>query len=149
MLRQIFVSFCFAIAAFGVVVAVLYRSSEAIADPATDVAIGLLVLGAVSPLLGRRVERPLNCDDDTTLAADYRARFFLRIAFAEVAALFGFVGFFLTYAWWVYPIGAAITAIGFRRVAPTSARLAADQEELATLGCGRSLIKALRQPPAR
>jgi len=71
------------------------------------------------------------------------------MAFSEVAALFGFVAFFLTYLWWTYPVGAAITALGFRRAAPTSARLRADQEVLIASGCSRSLVGALRtvRPP--
>jgi len=92
------------------------------------------------------VERPLICGDDQSLAASYRTRFFLRIAFAGVAALLGFVGFFLTYAWWTYPIGVVITAVGFHRAAPTAVHLAADQDQFSAHGCGRSLLRSLRQP---
>lgn len=60
-----------------------------------------------------------------------------------------FVGFFLTYAWWPYPIGVAVAAVGFIRAAPTTRNLARDQDALATSGCGRSLVQALRgmRPP--
>jgi len=146
MLRQVFVSFCLSIALFGVVLAVLYPSSKPPADPPIAVAIGLLVLGGVSFAAGQRAERPLNCESDVKLAGSYRTRFFLRMAFSQAAALFGFVGFFLTFAWWTYPIGATITAIGYRRAAPTAWRLASDQQELSSRGCARSLIRALRQP---
>lgn len=146
MLRQVFVSFCFAIVAVGVVLAVLYPGSTPPADPPTEVVIALLVVGALAHVFERTMEKPLDCEDDATLATSYRTRFFLRLAFSEAAALIGFVGFFLTYAWWPYPVGATITAIGFRRAAPTSARLARDQEILQSRGCGRSLLAALRQP---
>lgn len=146
-LRQIFVSFCLMIAVLGVVLLVLYPGSEKPADAPTGVAIGLLVVGAATVVVGRLAERPLDCTDDETLASSYRVRFFLRVAFSNAVALIGFVGFFLTYAWWNYPIGAAIAAMGLRRAAPTSARLAANQEELATRGCGLSLVHALQQPP--
>ncbi|MBV8985357.1 MAG: hypothetical protein JO248_13050, partial [Acidimicrobiia bacterium] len=76
-------------------------------------------------------------------------RFFLRIAFSEVAALFSFEAFFVTYYWWAYPIGAAVAALGFRRAAPTAANLRHDQEILSRSGCARSLVSALRHvnPP--
>lgn len=149
-LRQLFVSFCLTIVAVGVVLAVLYPGSEPPADPPTGAVVALLLVGALSSVVGPRVERPLDCEDDAKLAESYRKRFFLRLAFSEVAALLGFVGFFLIYAWWPYVIGAAITALGFRRAAPTSARLAMDQDALAAQGCQRSLISALRQaPPTR
>lgn len=148
MLRQLFLSFCLAIVAFGIVLAVLYPGSTTPNDPPTAVAVALLVAGALSTVAGQKLERPLSCEDDAKLAESYRKRFFLRLAFSEVPALLGFVAFFLTYAWWPYPIGAAITAMGFRRAAPTSTRLARDQEELTSQGCQRSLIAALRHMPS-
>ena len=108
-LRQIFTSFVFALLTFGVVIAALYSTSNPPTDPPHGIAVALLTAGAAGLLAGTRVERkkPLDCTDDTTLANGYRTRFFLRVAFAEAAALFGFVGFFLTYDWWPYPIGLA------------------------------------------
>lgn len=106
----------------------------------------MLIAGFTAGLVGPGIERPLDCTDDRRLAGSYRTRFFLRIAFSEVAALFGFVAFFVTYYWWAYPIGAAIAALGFRRAAPTAANLRHDQEILSRSGCGRSLVRALRQP---
>ncbi len=146
-LRQLFLSFCLTIVAVGVVLAVLYPGSEPPTDPPTGAVVALLLVGALSSVVGPRIERPLSCEDDAQLADSYRKRFFLRLAFSEVAALLGFVGFFLIYAWWPYVIGAAITALGFWRATPTSARLARDQDVLAAQGCQRSLISALRQPP--
>jgi hypothetical protein len=93
------------------------------------------------------VERPLVCTDDVALAGSYRTRFFVRVAFAETAALFGFVGFFIASVWWVYPAGAAITLIGFARAAPTRAKLRRDQERLNEQSCFRSLVTALCGPP--
>jgi uncharacterized membrane protein len=147
MLRQVFMSFCFSIIAIGAVLAVLYQGSKRPADPSTVPAAGLLVVGAAGLVFGRRVERPLICEDDQKLAGSYRTRFFLRMAFAQSAAMLGFVGFFLADAWWTYPIGVAIASLGFYRAAPTATHLAADQDQLRTQGCGRSLIRALRQPP--
>jgi hypothetical protein len=134
----------FALLTFGVVIAVLYSTSNPPTDPPHGIAAALLTAGAAGLLAGTRVERNkrLDCTDDTTLANGYRTRFFLPVAFAEAAALFGFVGFFLTYDWWPYPIGLLITVVGLhtrcahrgqpaaRPGAPSRARL------LPTLGAG-------------
>lgn len=149
LLRQVFLTFCVALVLFGVVLAFIYSDSEPLSDPSTEGAAALLALAAVGMLIEPRLEKPLQCDDDSALVASYRARFFLRIAFSEAAALWGFVGFFLTYAWWPYPMGAAMTAIGFLRAAPSRRNLARDQDELMQRQCGRSLVGALRlTPPA-
>lgn len=61
-------------------------------------------------------------------------------------ALLGFVGFFVI-AWWLYPVGAALTAIGFAYAAPSVRHLAEDQDELVAQGSSLSLVGALRRPP--
>jgi F0F1-type ATP synthase membrane subunit c/vacuolar-type H+-ATPase subunit K len=147
LMRQVFLTFCVAIVLIGVVVAFLYSGSEPLPDPSPGPAVGLLVVAAVGVLTARFVEKPLQCEDDVRLAASYRTRFFLRIAFSEAAALLGFVGFFLTYAWWPYPVGGAIAAVGFTRAAPSRRNLARDQDELMYRQCGRSLVSALRFAP--
>jgi hypothetical protein len=151
-LRQVFTSFVFALLMFGVVIAVLYSTSDPPGDPPHGVAAALLAAGTVGLLAGTRFERskPLDCTDDTALANGYRARFFLRVAFADAVALFGFVGFFLTYDWWPYPTGLLIATFGFARAAPTAANLRREQERLAERGCFRSLVGSLRTvPPSR
>ena len=143
-IRQVFTSFCLALVGFGVVIALLYGSSNPPAHPPAAAIAILIVLSGLGGLLGRGTERPLICESDETLRGSYRMRFFLRIAFAEQSALFGFVGFFLTYAWWPYPAGVALAALGFARAAPTRANLAQDEADLRGQGCGRSLVQALR-----
>ena len=120
------------------------------------------VAAASAPQLREALERAAakNLPEPTLAAAQIdlpappdkigeRADEVLRIAFAESAALFGFVGFFAASVWWVYPAGAAITFAGFARAAPTRARLHRDQDRLNEQGCFRSLIAALAgQPPA-
>src|SRR5205814_6537035 len=107
LLRQAFITFCMAIVMFGIVLTFLWPSQSE--EPhSAPLALGLLALGVVAAIVGWVVEQPLVCTDDATLARSYRTRFFLRIAFAESAALFGFVGFFTASVWWVYPAGAAI-----------------------------------------
>ncbi len=120
LLRQLFMSFCLSLVMYGVVVAILWPSkSKEAASP--GLAFGLVVLGASAGIAGRFVEGPLLCTDDGSLAGSYRTRFFLRIAFADSAALFGFVGSVIASVWWAYPAGAAIAFMGLARAAPTVA----------------------------
>jgi F0F1-type ATP synthase membrane subunit c/vacuolar-type H+-ATPase subunit K len=146
LLRQVFMTFCLAIVMFGVVLTFLWPSQST--EPESPaLALGLLGLGVIAGITGRLIEKPLLCANDASLAGSYRTRFFLRIAFAESAALFGFVGFFIASVWWVYPAAAAITFTGFARAAPTRTRLRRDQERLNEQGCFRSLVAALSHSP--
>lgn len=146
LLRQVFFSFSVALLLFGIVLVFLYPGLVPKGEePKPGIALALIAAGALAGVLERVLERPLACVDEQALADSYRTRFFLRIAMAESAAMFGFVGFFVSYEWWVYPAGVAITAIGFRRAAPTRSNLANDQEHLYAQGCGLSLVGAVRR----
>ena len=147
-LRGLFLSFCAAVALVGVVV-VLLSSGEGLDGSAdgTTVGIGVALAGFVL-LLASAWRRPLDGSSDATLAESYRRRFFLRMAFAEAAALLGFAGFILSGNPAVYAGGAAFTAIGFVLMAPSAGNLARDQEAVRDrLGTGHSLIRALRATP--
>lgn len=145
-LRQTFETFCLAVAGFGIVLVFLWPSQSD--EPRVPgMAFGLLVLGAVAGVAGRFIEKPLDCTTDRRLAGSYRVRFFARIAFSEAAALFGFVGFFTSSEWWVYPAGAGIAFVGFARAAPTRGNLRRDQESLIERACNRSLVAALSRVP--
>jgi hypothetical protein len=149
MLRSLFVAFCLGLVLIGVAVMVLGLSgvSSTSALPAGVTAAVVGAWGAATWVCPRLIERPLLCASDDVLAGSYRTRFFLRLAFADSAALVAFVGFVLTGQPWMYLIGLLFAAIGFARLAPTARRLAEDQEHLSTAGCGRSLVAALRQRP--
>lgn len=144
LLRQVFVSFSLAVVMIGVVVLFLTAGDPPENAPSTGLVLAAVAalgfLGFVAPQV---VVAPLDCSSDATLVGGYRTRFFLRLAFAESAALVGFVGALLTGAPWPYLVGAAITAVGFARLAPTDANLAAEQDALATAGCPRDLRHAL------
>ena len=110
----------------------------------------LAAIGVLCTGLNHAVERPLDCSTDEKLAGSYRTRFFLRIAFAETVALFGFVFAFIGAARWIYYLGAAFSLIRFWTVAaPTRSALARDQETLNAAGCSRLLVAALRGPTGR
>ena len=150
-LRQLFVNFAAALLLIGVVVVVvLSATSPKLTQhplPVLAVAAAIVAAGAVALGVPRLIDRPLDCSDDGRLAASYRTRFFMRVAFSQAASLIGFVGFILSNAGWLYALGAAFTAVGYYRLAPTAAHLASDQDGLRQAGCQRSLIQALAGPP--
>lgn len=117
----------------------------------TNVALSLAVIAAAgfssltAPLL---IRRELDATSLRTLALSYRSRFMLRLAFAEVVMLVGFAASKVWGPWWVVFIGAAITVVGFIRLAPTARHLQQDQDRLSLSGCQLSLTEALRTPAA-
>jgi F0F1-type ATP synthase membrane subunit c/vacuolar-type H+-ATPase subunit K len=143
-LRAVFTSFVMALVMFGVVLAFIGSADAEPSGPSTSVVAAAVVgYGLVSLVVPRLVERPLSCASEADLVTGYRTRFFLRVAFAEAAALLGFVGVFVSGELWMYPLGAAFTAVGFVRLAPTRRNLEREQEALNLAGCGLSLTMVL------
>jgi F0F1-type ATP synthase membrane subunit c/vacuolar-type H+-ATPase subunit K len=143
LLRSLFVGFASSIVIFAIVVTLLN-------PPAPDltasiwVAVGLAVYGLLVIFVGIPVaERPLACE---SLAAQFRTRFFLRIALSETVALSAFVIMFVVGPAWIYYVGGAITLFGLALYAPTERNLMRDQSDLHARGCNQSLIAALRRP---
>jgi hypothetical protein len=143
-LRRVFGSFCVAIVLILVVLLVLDPSTRD-APFGEEVAIALAAFAGASGLVaswwcGRRA---LDCSSSAALASSYRQRFFLQIAFAEGAALVGFVLVFVAGTISPYVIGLAFAAVGFARAAPTRGRLVGDQARLDASGCSTNLVAAL------
>ncbi len=90
-----FASFACGLMTIGAVVVILSAPTTLNQHPlaALDAAIGKIACGIFSVGAPSLIEKPLDCSADERLAASYPTRFFLRIAFAESAALLGFVGF--------------------------------------------------------
>jgi hypothetical protein len=143
-LRSLVLSFGFPLVLINVVVYLLDVNGDTGGWP--DIAgVGLVVGNGVLDLIVVRFWRgPLDCGSDASLAASYRTRLFLRLAFANSAALVGFVGFFLTGIGLLYPLGMVFSIAGYASFLPTAAHLERDQEDLLDNGCGRSLVTALR-----
>jgi hypothetical protein len=145
--REVWLSFVGALLLFGVVILLVVPGSESSsAGPA--VLVLLIITGVCLVAEGRVLARPLACTDLRALAGSFRTRYFLAIALSEAIALGAFVATFLTGNWWVYWTFLPVALGGFARLAPTSAHLEAQQEELRMQGCPLSLIRALRSPPA-
>ena len=107
--------------------------------------VGLAALICVQWALHRKLEvsSPAAC------AASYRTNWFMGVAFANIAALFGFVGAFVTQLLWIYGIGLAFALVGFAMVAPTDAAIQRKDDQLAAMGVPYSLRDALRGAPPR
>ena len=147
LVRTMFVTFCNAIILISVVVVILDGTGDELGRMAAlPVLIGVALVGLLGQLAFSLVRRPLDCTDSASLARSYLSRrVFAGLALSEPAAIVGFLGFMLTTEAWIYPVGAALTAVGFARTAPTRAQLRAEQAQLAAAGCSQSLVAALMQ----
>lgn len=143
-LRSLFMAFALSLGLVGILVGLLADGSMQPTMSGQSGALLVAVLGAASLLLARLVTRPLDCVSDASLFTSYRSRFFLRLACANAPAYGGFVVFFLTANAAMYPLALAFSAVGYVSLAPTAARLRAEQHELSVNGCQRSLIRAIR-----
>ena len=147
-LRAIFLRFVLSVVILGAVVP-LVLSGEQGSGGALSAAVGIVMIGFASVAASEWMSRrPLNCSDDEHLAASYRTTFFVRMALAQSITLFGFVLAIAVGVWWLYGVGAAVAAIGFARLAPTSRNLERLQWRLTNAGCGRSLVGALTRTAA-
>ena len=143
LLRKTILSFSTALVLFGVFLAVMDVPNGSVMPW-----LGVLAACAIaSVVLTRVVDKPLDCTSASTLAGTYRTRFFLRVAFAESVALFGFAFVFIGAPRWLYYLGAAFALVRFWTIAaPTRAAVGRDQQALRRRGCELSLVAVLRGP---
>lgn len=142
-LRQLFVSFAIGLAAVTVVVVILGDLTDGDERPTLSAAIvgGYGLMSLAAPGI---IKKHFDTASSHELATSYQNRFFLRIAFAEAAALVGFVIGISVGPWWMYFAGLAFAVVGFIRLAPTAANLRRDQAALGEAGCRLRLIDALQ-----
>jgi hypothetical protein len=144
-LRSLFMAFVGAVCLIGVVVLILGDMTDG--DPRPEVSVPIVICAGVASLvLPRVVKRPLDCSSPETLAATYRTRFFLRMAFSELPALVAFAVNISFGPVWVYFVGLGFALIGMATLAPTRRHLAHDQQQLNGNGCRYSLVTVLRRP---
>jgi hypothetical protein len=141
-LRGAFLSYVLALVLFGVVLVSLGDLGDASLDP-TIAAGCLLAYGLVTYVVAGRISARLSCESAEKLVAAYRTRFFLRVAFADAAALFGFVLTFLSSSLLPYAAGLIAAAPGFVRLAPTRANLQREQDAMRAEGCPLGLYDLL------
>jgi hypothetical protein len=143
LLRTLFVSFSLALVLIGALRLAIGTIDGAHPKPAVSLPIAV-VFGIGALVAQRLVPAGLDCSSAAALSSTYRNRFLVRLAVAESAALVAFATSLVIGPWWVYFVGASFSVYGFARIAPTRARLIADQDELVIDGCPRSLVAALR-----
>ena len=143
LLRDVALSFMLAIVFMGIPLSFLPPDQQGSAWVSVGTVLGVALIAFVAP---RVIERPLDCSSDLSLIGSYRARFFIRVAFAESIALVSFVLHFVSGPSWIYFLGGGIALIRMASRAPTPAALIRDQDELTARGCGRSLVAAFRHP---
>ncbi|MDP1795672.1 MAG: hypothetical protein Q8K63_16155 [Acidimicrobiales bacterium] len=112
------------------------------------VAAAFLLAGIAGYALLQWIGKPrLAGPSPTEVAAQYRTRFFLRAAAANLPALLGLVGHFMVRDWWLLPAATAVSLVAWRRVAPTRAAIAEDESRLHEDGMHYSLTQILRESP--
>ena len=146
--RRIFVMFATSVILFGSVLRALGDSERPWTSKSAVVA-GLIIaaFGLVGLFAMRKfVDPPMRCSDLASLAAAYRSRFFLRIAFANAPASMAFAYSFVTRRWWVYLFGLIPAAVGYVHAAPTRLAIEREWRDLDASGCDVSLLAALMAP---
>lgn len=106
-------------------------------------AVVLVIVGGAVQVIGGRVVGALAPGSPREVARQAQTRFFLRIAFAEVGVIVGFLGFALTGNPAVYLVGFVVGAAGMIDAAPTAAHLRRQQAELRAAGSDVDLVSAL------
>lgn len=135
-IRSLLLVFAVSLPLIGVVVALQAGEDNPASLSGEAGALLVSLVGVATIVLSRVVPRPLDCRSEAALAASYRTRFFVRVAFAQAAALCGLATFFVTTNPAMYPLGVAFAAVGYLTFVPTAARLESEQQELA-LSAGR------------
>jgi len=146
LLRDVFASFVGTIVLFGVILTFVVGGRK-YGSP-WSWAVAIVAIGVISTVVTNFVTRPLDCSSDLKLAGSYRTRFYTRVAFAEIPAMFAFVFAFTNGPAWLYYLGAVITLVRMAMVAPTPTAIRHDQAVLDAPGCQRSLVAALRRLPS-
>jgi hypothetical protein len=147
-LRTLYVSFVYAILLFAFVITYVIGSPRRPVDARAIVgivAVGLVALVGVA--WARRRELPTS--SVAALAAGYRTRMFVMIAFGEAPALVGFPVALVVHSIWPYLAGAAFTLAAFRLAAPTAADIRRCQDAVRASGSSLSLRDALEMTPPR
>lgn len=141
-IRILYLHFAWALVMF-LVVLLFIHPWAADAPPVSLVAFLLGTCGFAFIGFSWSWRKPIEGTTQDAVAGSYRTIFFLQMAFAQAAALFGFVSTFLIGAVWPYLVGLGVSAIAFWMMAPARRELDRRQQQLTLQGSGVSLIDAL------
>lgn len=114
------------------------------APVSVGVGVGVTVAVGVGLLVASlRFAPSIDGSSETELARSFQRLTLIRIAFAEAAAIVGFICFLLTGSWVVYGTGFVIALVGMWLAAPRRPVLASLQDDLHTSGSELHLIRVL------
>ncbi len=143
-LRRVFLVFTLGLVYIGAVVLIVDTAGEdRIVSPAVMAVIVVAVGCAGAVASSWMVRRFLRRVDTHPVLVAYPQLVLGRIAFAEFAALVGFVGFVLSNAQWVAMVGLLLTLAMFAPAAPTASAIRRLDERLRLHRPGISLTEAL------
>jgi len=147
MLRMTFSGFFLAPFLFALVLAFITAptSDRIVPQAVRVVAIVAAALGVILPLIIRR--RSLDASSPAALAAKYRSRMFIGLGVSEWPALLGLALAVYYGRFWLYPLAAIGTVIGFLLVAPTRGALDRQQAAITSSGSPLMLRQALLAHP--
>jgi hypothetical protein len=148
--RRLFVMFGSALLLFGAARAALGSEDRSFsANSAVSWGVVIAVFGLVLQFVVTRfLDPPIPCGEAREVAGAYGTKFFLKVAFANVPALFGFVFSFTTNYWWMYLFGVVPAAVGYTRLAPTRASIEREWRDLELRGCDVNLLAGLMASPS-
>ncbi len=139
-LRSITVGFAEMILAIGVAGGVFLRDAPGATGPwLVGICLGLMA----APLLGRRLQRPLDCTSDIAMVDSFRTRLFVRASFGNLPVLAGLVVTSFGGPIWLLAVGVLVSLGALVIDAPTRSNLEREDQALRADGCDRSLVAAL------
>jgi hypothetical protein len=147
LLRGMWVMFAGALILIGCIRAALGTQEPSwSASSAVRAGLAIMAIGLAEQLVlwkWKVLEPPMACPEAGSPAGYYLTRFFLRVAFANVPFLFGFVLSFTTGRWWLILFGALPSLAGYAHAAPTRRAIEREQRDLWDRGCTGDLLTAL------
>lgn len=143
-MRIIWIAFCNALTFIWVPV-VLIRANGGIdaAFSTTPVLVVTATIGVFAQLVGFRYSPSYDFSAPALFATSFQRAFFIRLAFAEVAGLVGFVGFVLSGSVLPYAVGYVLSLAGMIDAAPKASRFAAAQYEADSAGARIDVVGVL------
>jgi hypothetical protein len=109
----------------------------------------VVTIGIAALLWQRRVtSKPLDGKTPETVRRSYQQMFFRGFAAAELPALVGFVGVFVTERIWIYLLGMAFAVPGMILIAPSRYNLERHQRSLREQGSALSIVDVLARSGA-
>ena len=147
-LWMLLLSFAVSLLTMPVVLSFIIRGSVTAEHVPLWLPIGLAATSLAS-LAGVLWARSQPMDTSSMAKLAYRAAFFMGTAFAQTAALFGFVAVFFVSQLWPYLVGLPVSLIGLALVAPTRRDLERRQQQITAAGSPLELREALTRGPQR